>query len=170
MRTLCFTVQTSRDQGKTWRPSTVHRSAGAEFLRPDAADLDAAEVAADVLDSVYRAYLNHDDGTEPMPLYQVMVWEGAEPHGVPAATSAIGTDSQWQATGDLIAEIAEDIRRFEQEKKEAEAKAVSAQAAITNAKNRLASVVNSAARMQMPQVAIAHRAGRSREWVRQTVA
>ncbi|MFD9850548.1 hypothetical protein [Streptomyces parvus] len=163
-------MQTSRDQGATWRPSSVHRTAGAEFLRPGANDLDAAELAADVLTAVYRADLNHDDGTESMPLYQVMVWEGSEPHGIPAATSAIGTESRWQATGDLIADIAEEIRSFEQEKKEAEEAAANAQLAISDAKNRLVRVVNSAARMQMPQVAIAHRAGRSREWVRQTVA
>ncbi|MER7952368.1 hypothetical protein ABTY59_33750 [Streptomyces sp. NPDC096079] len=147
----------------------LHNTAGKEFLRPGADELDAAELAADVLDTAYRAHLEHDDGTEPIPLIQVMVWEGTEPHGVPVATSAIGTDRQWQATGDLIEEIANDIRHFEEEKKRHEAEAASAQTAITNAKARLARVVNSAARMQMPQVTIAHRAGRSREWVRQTV-
>ncbi|MEV0012878.1 hypothetical protein [Streptomyces sp. NPDC047973] len=162
-------MQTSRDQGATWRTSSLHNTAGTEFLRPGADELDAAELASDVLDTTYRAYLNGDDGTEAIPLIQVLVWEGSEPHGVPAATSSTGTDRQWQATGDLIAEIAGDIRSFEAEKKEHEAKAASAQLAITNAKDRLARVVNSAARMQMPQVTIAHRAGRSREWVRQTV-
>lgn len=169
MRSFCFTMQQSRDQGATWRTSSVHNTAGAEFLRPGADELDAAELAADVLDTAYREYLEHDDGTEPMPLIQVLVWEGTEPHGVPAATSAIGTDSQWQSTGDLIEKIANDIRHHEEEKRQHEAEAADAQLAIINAKTRLARVVNSAARMQMPQVAIANRAGRSREWVRQTV-
>lgn len=173
MRTFCFTQQYSRDHGATWRPSTVHNTAGKEFLRPGADELDAAELAADILDVAYRAHLEHDDGTEPIPLIQVMVWEGTEPHGVPIATSAIGTDRQWQATGDLIEEIANTIRHFEAEweaeKKRHAAAATSIQTAIANGKARLAQVVNSAARMQMPQVDIANRAGRSREWVRQTV-
>ncbi|MER5966818.1 hypothetical protein [Streptomyces sp. NPDC002057] len=85
------------------------------------------------------------------------------PRAAPTATSSAGTDSQWQATGDLIEQIAADIRHFEAEKKRHLAAAASDQTAINNAKDRLARVVTSAARMQMPQVAIAHRAGRSRE-------
>ncbi|MET7300438.1 hypothetical protein [Embleya sp. NPDC005575] len=167
--TFCFTVQISDDQGATWHTSPVVSTAGPAFLRPGAESLDARQVASDVLDTTYRAYLEHDDGTKAMPLYQVFVWDQAVPQGVPTATSAIGLDSQWQATGDLITEIAEDIRRFEAEKKEHEAKAASAQLAVTNARQRLARVVTSAARMNMPQVTIAHHAGRSREWVRKTV-
>ncbi|MGA5069304.1 hypothetical protein ACPB9E_37120 [Streptomyces exfoliatus] len=72
------------------------------------------------------------------------------PRKAPTATSSTGTDSQWQATGDLIEEIANDIRHFEADKRKHEAEAASAQTAITNAKDRLARVVNSAARMQMP--------------------
>ncbi|MFD3945538.1 hypothetical protein [Streptomyces sp. NPDC058579] len=82
-------------------------------------------------------------------------WNGPVAQGPPDATSATGTDSQWQATGYLIAEIAADMRKFEDEKRKREDAAVRAQRAITNARARLAGVVTSA--------------GRSREWVRKTV-
>ncbi|WP_331719467.1 hypothetical protein [Streptomyces sp. NBC_01174] len=163
-----FTVQTSRDRGATWDTGPVTIADPAQWRREGADELTAEELASDVLDQTYRQYLD-GDGTEAIPLLQVFVWNRAIPSGPPTATSATGLDSQWQATGDLIAEIAADIRHFEEEKRRHDAAAASAQLAITNARHRLASVVTSAARMQMPQVTIAHKAGRSREWVRKTV-
>ncbi|MFF0430330.1 hypothetical protein ACFYUJ_38960 [Streptomyces sp. NPDC004520] len=169
MTVFTYAVQTSQDQGRTWTTGRIG-AAGPDWIREGADTLDPAHVASDVLDKEYREHLE-GDGAEPVPLLQVLVWDQPVAQGAPTATSSTGTDSQWQATGDLIEEIAADIRHFEveweTEKKRHEAAAASTQTAIANAKARLARVVNSAARMQMPQVSIAHRAGRSREWVRQ---
>ncbi|ROQ26024.1 hypothetical protein EDD98_5607 [Streptomyces sp. PanSC19] len=175
MPTFTYTVQTSHDQGITWIPGRTDTIVP-EQAREDAEELgdakpyteesSAQRLAADILDAEYRKRLE-GNGAEPVPVLQVLVWDGPVAQGTPTATSSTGTDSQWQATGDLIEEIANDIRHFEAEKKQHLAAAANTQTAITNAKDRLARVVASAARMQMPQVTIAHRAGRSREWVRQ---
>ncbi|GAA3044098.1 hypothetical protein GCM10017562_01200 [Streptomyces roseofulvus] len=162
MPTFSYVVQQSHDQGTTWTPGPV-TPAG-----PKWDDEDAARLASEILDQTYRQILR-GDGSVSVPLLQVLVWAGPA-QGAPLATSSTGTDRQWRATGDLIEEIANDIRHHENEKKRHEAEAASAQTAINNAKARLANLVRSAARMQMPQVDIAHRAGRSREWVRKTVA
>ncbi|MFJ5142774.1 hypothetical protein [Streptomyces sp. NPDC088707] len=167
MATFAYAVQISHDQGLSWTTGRV-ATAGPDWIRKDVEALDPNHLASDVLDKEYRERLL-GDGTEPVPLLQVLVWDQPLAQGAPTATSSTGTDSQWQATGDLIEEIANDIRHFEDEKKTHEAAAASAQTAITNAKARLANVVTSAARMKMPQASIAHRAGRSREWVRKTV-
>ncbi|MEU1895686.1 hypothetical protein [Streptomyces pristinaespiralis] len=155
---FCFVVQMSHDGGSAWQPGPVHPTAGPEGAT-------AAEVASEILDKEYRRLLA-GTGAQPIPLLQVLVWNGLEPVGPFAASSATGRDHQWSATGALLEEIVNDIRHFEQEKQDAEAKAASAQRAITNAKARLESVARSAVRMKMPQVEIAHRTGRSREWVR----
>ncbi|MFD4392609.1 hypothetical protein [Streptomyces sp. NPDC058495] len=169
MTTYSVTMQHSLDQGATWRTAPPI-PAGREYLRPGAEELVPHELAADVLNTFYRTSLYHDDGTKPIPIIQVFVWDGPVPQGVPLATSSTGVDSQWQATAELLREIADDISHFEEEKKKHEAQVASDQTAINNAKDRLARVAGSAARMQMPQVAIAHAARRSREWVRKTVS
>ncbi|MGP3634323.1 hypothetical protein ACTU45_13295 [Streptomyces sp. 24-1644] len=156
MPPFVFTVQTSTDKGRTWR---------VDFTAADEEGCSsAAKLASDVLDTTYRTLLE-GAGNAPIPLVQVQVYNGAVT-GVALATSSIGTDRQWEATHQLLTEINADIKGFEEEKKQAEAKAASAQRAISNAKQRLESVTRSAIRMNMPQVDIAHGAGRSREWVR----
>jgi hypothetical protein len=151
-----FTVQTSTDKGRTWR---------VDFTAADEEDYSSADrLAADVLDTTYRTLLE-GTGDAPVPLVQVQVYNGAVT-GAALATSSIGTDRQWEATHQLLNEISTDIKRFEEEKKQAEEEAASAQRAISNAKQRLENVTRSAIRMNMPQVDIAHGAGRSREWVR----
>ncbi|MFC8014327.1 hypothetical protein [Streptomyces cinereoruber] len=164
MPVLSYVVQYSHNQGATWNPGAVTVAHPDEWNQEE----DAPRLAAEILDKTYRQLLD-GDGTQDIPLLQVLVWSGSVPQGAPLATSSTGTDSQWQATGDLIEEIANDIRQFETEKKQHEAAAANAQTAINNSKDRLARLVTSAARMKMPQASIAHRAGRSREWVRKTV-
>ncbi|MCY0954121.1 hypothetical protein [Streptomyces sp. H27-S2] len=151
-----FTIQTSTDKGRTW---LVDGTAADErgYASPE-------QLASDVLDATYRSLLE-GTGSAPVPLVQVQVYSGSVT-GIPLATSSIGTDRQWEATHDLLAEISADIKRFEEEKKQAEQQAASAHTAIGNAKQRLESVTKSAIRMKMPQVDIAHGANRSREWVR----
>ncbi|MFF9011021.1 hypothetical protein ACF087_35250 [Streptomyces goshikiensis] len=147
---------TSTDRGRTW----VTESA----VEDETGSTDPDKLASDVLDSTYKRLLE-GDGTSVVPLVQVQVYEGAI-SGSALSTSSIGTDRQWEATHDLLAEISADIKYWEDQKKQAEAKAAADQIAINNAKRRLESVTRSAIRMNMPQVDIAHGAGRSREWVR----
>lgn len=159
MTIYSYTVQTSHDRGATWNTGPVI------VADPEEVRAGAQELAADTLDATYRTYLD-GDGRDPVPLIQVFVWDRPTPAGPPTATSATGIDHQWSVTGELLAEIAADIRHLEDEKKAAEAKAAEAQRAIGNAKARLENVTRSALAMKMPQVEIAHRTGRSREWVR----
>ncbi len=156
MPSYVYNVQTSVDQGRSW--SVVSTAVDERGYS------DPQQLASDALDDVYRSFLQGNGG-KPAPQIQVQVYDRPV-SGPPVATSSIGTDRQWQATHDLLAEISADIRHFEAEKRDAEEQAVSTQTAILNAKRRLESVTRSAIQMKMPQVDIAHGAGRSREWVR----
>lgn len=155
-----YAVQVSLDNGDTWKPHDDH-------MDVMDSDLDPNRLAGDLLDKAYRHRLD-GTGAEPLGILQVYVWEGAAAQGTPAAHAGTGTDWQWNAYARLLSEIADDISTFEEEKKEAQDKATSAQTAIVNGRRRMEQVVHAATRTGMPQVSIANAARRSREWVRRT--
>jgi hypothetical protein len=128
---------------------------------------DPAKLASDTLDTHYREALLAPT-IQPVPLISVHVYSGPTISAPAIAIATIGEDRQWQATGRLLSEIAADLRSFEEEKKALDAKLIGTQTAIGNARARLENVARSAVQMGMPQIDIAHAAGRSREWVRKT--
>ncbi|MGF1344994.1 hypothetical protein ACQSMD_33665 [Streptomyces flavovirens] len=152
-----YAVLTSTDGGATW--TTVATVTDAEgYTNP-------AKLASDVLDSRYRDALLAPT-VQAVPLLAVHVFDGPVISAPAIATAGIGENRQWKETGRLLSEIAADLRRFEDEKKAAEAQLLSAQTAIGNARARLEGVTQAAVRMGMPQIDIARAAERSREWVR----
>ncbi|MEU6925475.1 hypothetical protein [Streptomyces sp. NPDC046631] len=157
MHPYVYVIQTSTDDGATWKNITADTDTEGYT--------DPGKLASDILDSRYRDALE-GEGTQPVPLIQVHVYSGPAISAPAIATSTIGSDRQWKETGRLLTEIAAELRDFEDEKKKAEAQILSTQTAIGNARARLENVTQSAARMGMPQVDIAHATGRSREWVR----
>ncbi|MFJ3083000.1 hypothetical protein ACIPJG_25045 [Streptomyces halstedii] len=159
MTPYIYAVLTSADGGATWTPTVTEEDTEGYT--------DPAKLAADTLDSHYREALLAPTAC-PVPLLAVHVYDGPAITAPAIAISTIGEDRQWQATGRLLAEIAADLRHFEDEKKTLDAQLLSAQAAIGNTRTRLENVTQSAVRMGMPQIDIAHATGRSREWVRRT--
>ncbi|MEE1821587.1 hypothetical protein PUR61_05165 [Streptomyces sp. BE20] len=156
---FAYSIQASLDAGKTWKDHAADPHGTKE------SEDTAARLASDLLDTAYRSRLDAD-GSEPIGLLRSFVWEGPHPQGPPAATASTGSDTQWDSLQKLLSEIADDLARFEQEKREADEAAAAAQTAIINARSRLEAVALSGAQANMPQVMIAHGARRSREWVR----
>ncbi|MEU6016953.1 hypothetical protein ABZ826_23750 [Streptomyces sp. NPDC047515] len=159
MHPYIYAVLTSADGGATWATVTTDQDTEG-YTNP-------AKLASDTLDSHYRDALLAPT-IQPVPLLAVHVYDGPAITAPAIAAATIGEDGQWQATGRLLAEIAADLRHFEDEKKALDAQLLSTQTAIGNARTRLENVTRSAVRMGMPQIDIAHAAGRSREWVRKT--
>lgn len=152
-----YAVMTSTDGGATWTTvATETDTAG--YTHP-------ATLASATLDSRYRDALLATT-VQAVPLLAVHVFDGPVISAPAIATDSIGEDRQWKETGRLLSQIAADLRHFEDEKKTAEAQLSSIQTAIGNARARLEGVAQSAVRMGMPQIDIAHAADRSREWVR----
>lgn len=156
MRPYIYAVLTSND-GYTWTTATTDVDADGYT--------DPGKLASDTLDSRYRDALLAAT-VQPIPLLAVHVYDGPAITAPAIATSTIGEDRQWKATGQLLTEITADLQHWEDQKKAAEAEILVAQTAIGNARARLESVTRSAVRMSMPQIDIAHATGRSREWVR----
>lgn len=159
MHPYIYAVLVSVDGGATWNATVTGEDADGYT--------DPAKLASDTLDSHYRDALLAP-GIKPVPLISVHVYNGPAITAPAIAIASIGEDRQWQATGNLLSEIAADLRSFEEEKKTLDAKLLGTQTAIGNARSRLENVTRSAIQMGMPQIDIAHATGRSREWVRKT--
>lgn len=154
-----YVVQVSTDDGETW---------GAHGPNPSGVikhGPDANTVARVLLDAAYKERAE-GNGDEPLGIVRVFLWNGEEMTGPPEVIAGTGSDWTHQAYRRLLKELADDLTSFEEERKEALARAASAQTAITNVRSRMARVAREAVERGMPQVDIANSARRSREWVR----
>lgn len=154
-----YAIQFSIDEGETWQP---HGPDPSGVIK---ADTDANVVVRILLDTAYKQRAE-GSGDEPLGIVRVFLWNGEEMAGPPDAIAGTGTDWTYRAYGRLLKELADDLTSFEEERKEALARAASAQTAITNVRSRMARVAREAVERGMPQVDIANSARRSREWVR----
>ncbi|GLW54689.1 hypothetical protein [Kitasatospora phosalacinea] len=154
-----YTLRVTLDSGATWKDHAADPYGVRET------DATAAQLASDLLNEAFEVRLKMD-GSEPLGELQCCVWDGPRAQGAPAAVAASGTDLQWKALERTLSEVANDIARFEEEKRKADQAAASAQTAILNARRRLENLALAGLRSSMPQVMIAHGARRSREWVR----
>ncbi|GAA2126369.1 hypothetical protein GCM10009759_78740 [Kitasatospora saccharophila] len=154
-----YTIQVTLDAGTTWQ------NHAADPCGIQETDATAARLASDLLNEAFEVRLKMD-GTEPLGELRCCVWDGPHAQGAPAAVASSGTDLQWEALERTLSEVADDLAHFEEEKRQADQAAASAQTAILNARRRLENLALAGLRSNMPQVMIAHGARRSREWVR----